>query len=74
MTFILVWIVVTVTAGGPVTGPIPEMTKFKSETECTEFGKGMAPRVADFTRGMLRLDWTVPVHVTFRCAPAGQDA
>ena len=74
IAFTLVWIVAAMTARGPVTGPIPEMTKFNSEAECVEFGNGMQQRVADYTRGMLKLDWSIPVSVAFQCQPSGQDS
>lgn len=55
-------------------GDLPESTKFSDETECIAFGKQMAPRVADWVRGMFQLNWGAPVAVRFECKPSGDPA
>ncbi|ARQ01876.1 hypothetical protein [Pseudorhodoplanes sinuspersici] len=70
----LIWIVATLSAQGPIVVPIPEVTTFGTEAECAAFGDKMRSRTADFTRGMLHLDWSIPVQVAYECRANGQPA
>lgn len=74
MTFALLWIAAVVTMSGVIPVQISETTKFKSRAECEAFGKEMSPRVQDYARGALKLDWSVNVVVAFRCEAPGQPA
>jgi hypothetical protein len=74
LSFTLLWLVAVMTANGPVTAKIAETTKFKSEAECIEFGRGMLPRVQDYGRGLMKLDWTDKVAAGFTCEADGQGA
>lgn len=70
----LAWLVATVTAQGPQIGNVPESTRFPTETTCTEFGKAMSSRLADWVRGSLRAEWSIPVAVHFECELDGNPA
>ena len=53
---------------------VPEDTKFKDMAACERFGREMAPRTADYTRGVFKLDWNVNVQIEFHCAVGGTPA
>lgn len=53
---------------------VPEDTTFRDMQACQAFGRSMASRTADYTRGMFKLGWSIEVHVGFHCAIDGQPA
>lgn len=65
--FKLLWIVVVMAASGPTALTVPESAKFESRDACETFGKRMTPRMQDWMRGRLGMDWDGLVHVGFRC-------
>jgi|GEM_PF-6012934 len=68
----LVWLALIVTSNGYVAVPIPESSEFRTAEECRAFGEKMAPRLADYARGMVRADWRQKVDVIFECSAPGQ--
>lgn len=72
--FKLIWIAATITANGPVTGNIPETTKFKDKAECVSFGERMTPRLQDWVRGTIGADWDHGVGIRFSCEMSGDPA
>ena len=59
---------------GPAFGSVEEDKTFKTHDECMAFGALMTPRVADWVRGRIELEWDVPVSVHFACEPNGNPA
>jgi hypothetical protein len=53
--------------GLPAEGVMKENNKFDTLEKCADFGAEYAPRVADYVRGMAKLDWDDPVHVRHAC-------
>lgn len=72
MKFVLIWTVAAMTAQGPAAIASKEKQAFADRPACETFARNHAPRMADWTRGLLHLDWSDPVQVTHRCALAGQ--
>jgi hypothetical protein len=70
----LSWSAAVAVHGRIQSGRLPEATKFKDDAECQAFGKQMAPRLADWVRGMFQLDWRAPIAVGFECRIAGDPA
>lgn len=64
----LIWFVAFVHAqAGPRVINIGETTVFKDMAMCEAFGKVMSDRVADYVRGLAKLDWSDSVAVQFKC-------
>jgi hypothetical protein len=70
----LIWTVAALTLQGPLVADVPETTKFEDRAKCVAFGERMTPRMADWTRGVLRADWNHEVGVRFRCEVDGVHA
>lgn len=69
----LIWFVAFVHAqAGPQVINIGETTAFKDDAMCQAFGKAMKDRLADYARGVLKMDWSDKVAVAFKCEPAGK--
>lgn len=66
----LVWIA----AFGANVAVLGEVTTFPDRAACEQFGRQMAPRAADYARGMFKLNWSINVVVEFHCAVNGQPA
>ncbi len=68
----LVWFVAFVHAqAGPQVINIGETTAFADDAMCQAFGKVMKDRLADYARGVVKLDWSDKVVVAFKCEPDG---
>lgn len=70
--FTLKWGATVYAPNGPMSGLIPETTKFPTEKDCQLFGEHMTERLKDWVRGRINGDWGLKVDVTFRCDPAGR--
>jgi hypothetical protein len=71
----LIWFVAFVHAqAGPQVINIGETTAFRDMAMCDAFGKVMKDRLADYARGVAKLDWGDKVAVAFKCEPAGDPA
>lgn len=71
----IIWFVAALTADGqPLFSIITETTTFNDPAACAVFGKEMTPRVADYGRGSMSLDWHDKVEVAFECKANGQPA
>jgi hypothetical protein len=57
---------------GPQVITIGETTAFRDEAMCQAFGKVMQERVADYARGIAKLDWSDKVAIAWKCEPAGE--
>jgi len=69
----LIWFAAFVHAQtGPQVITIGETTLFKDRALCEAFGKIMSARLADYARGVAKLDWRDRVAVQFKCEPNGQ--
>lgn len=71
----LIWFVafVHVQAGTQVV-TIGETTVFPDNARCALFGAEMKDRLADYARGVAKIDWTDKVAVSFKCEPNGKPA
>lgn len=68
----LLWFAAFVHAqAGPQVITIGETTAFRDDAMCQAFGKVMKDRVADYARGVLKLDWSDKVAIAWKCEPAG---
>jgi hypothetical protein len=56
---------------GPQVITIGETTAFRDDAMCQAFGKAMQERVADYARGIAKLDWSDKVAIAWKCEPAG---
>lgn len=71
----IIWFVAVMLADGqPMFSVITEATTFDDRAACAVFGKDMAPRVADYARGAMSLNWDEKVEVAFECKANGQPA
>jgi len=69
----LVWFVAFVHAqAGPGVMAIDETETFQDAAACDAYGASMKDRVADFARGVARLDWHDSLRVSFKCEPNGR--
>lgn len=72
--FTLQWVAVFLTMHGPNVVPIEERITFKTKAECEAFGEKTKPRVADWMRGRLGMDWDFEVGVGYTCQADGDPA
>jgi hypothetical protein len=67
----LIWFVVSTNEQGPVRAAINERQRFKTSSDCQDFGTEYTPRMQDWVRGVLAAEWDHPVQIAFKC-DAGQ--
>ena len=72
MKYLLIWTIAAMTANGPAVIQSKERGGFPDQAKCEEFAKAHTARMADYTRGLLHLDWDGRVSITHRCIPTGQ--
>jgi hypothetical protein len=65
--FKLLWIVIVLAPSGPTALSVPESAIFQDRPTCESYGDTMTPRMRDWMRGRLGMDWDGPVHVGYRC-------
>lgn len=69
----LIWMVAFVHAqAGPQVIRISETTTFDDLARCKFFGEAMKDRLADYARGVIKLDWKDKIAVAYKCEPSGQ--
>jgi hypothetical protein len=74
MNYVLVWVIATFTAQGPVMTELKDPTPPMAEKVCKDFGEQYKSRMEDWVRGRIQVHWDHPVHVEYRCEPDGQPA
>jgi hypothetical protein len=71
----LIWFVAFVHAQtGPQVIQVGETTLFRDDAMCQAFGAVMKDRLADYARGLAKLDWSDRVAIQWRCEPNGRPA
>jgi hypothetical protein len=72
--FGVLWTVLFMAADKPGSIIATDTTEFTAAEECAAWGEMMTPRMADYVRGALKLDWDDLVRVSFKCSASGDPA
>lgn len=72
LKYTLLWAIAVVMSNGSGILQAKEKRLFDTQAACEEYAKEFSPRMADWTRGVLKLDWDAQVRVAYRCADNAQ--